>query len=97
MNTATQPTVPFELQEKIASLQNAILEKHPTMPTLLREIHTALRKQPENVVILSEEDIGIIVRGLEVQTNTFLADTVSKSSKSTSAVGKIKKLGADAF
>ena len=91
------PTIPFELQEKITSLQAAILDKHPTMPTLLREIHTALRKQPENVVILGEDEIGIIVKGLEIQTNTFLADTVSKSSKSTSAVAKVKKLGADAF
>ena len=93
----TSPTVPFELQEKIQSLQNAILDKHPTMPTLLREIHIALRKQPENVVILSEDQIGIIVRGLEVQTNIFLAETVSKSAKSTSKVASIKKLGADAF
>lgn len=94
MNT---PTIPFELQEKILSLQTAILEKHPTMPTLLREIHTALRKQPENVIVLPEESIQIIVRGLEVQTNTFLAETVSKSAKSSSKVASIKKLGADAF
>jgi hypothetical protein len=67
------------------------------MPTLLREIHTALRKQPENVVILSEEEIGIIVTGLEVQTNTFLAQTITKSAKSTSKVASVKKLGADAF
>ena len=91
------PTVPFELQEKIQSLQDALLSRHPTMPTLLREIHTALRKQPENVVILSEDQIGTIVKGLEIQTNTFLAQTVSKSAKSTSAVGKIKAMGADAF
>jgi activator of HSP90 ATPase len=95
MNT---PTISFDLQEKITSLQTAILDKHPSMPTLLREIHVALRKQPENVVILSEEEIGTIVRGLEVQTNTFLAETVTKSSsKSTSAVARVKKLGADAF
>lgn len=91
------PTVPFELQEKIQSLQDAILSKHPSMPTLLREIHTTLRKQPENVIILPEESIQIIVRGLEVQTNTFLAETVSKSAKSSSKVASIKKLGADAF
>lgn len=91
------PTVPFELQEKIQSLQDSLLSRHPTMPTLLREIHTALRKQPENVVILSEDQIGTIVKGLEIQTNTFLAQTVSKSAKSTSAVGKIKAMGADAF
>lgn len=91
------PTVPFELQEKIQSLQDSLLSRHPTMPTLLREIHTALRKQPENVVILSEDQISTIVKGLEMQTNTFLAQTVSKSAKSTSAVGKIKAMGADAF
>lgn len=91
------PTISFDLQEKITSLQESILEKHPRMPTLLREIHIALRKQPENVIILSEEEIGTIVRGLEIQTNTFLAETVSKSSKSTSAVSRVKKLGADAF
>lgn len=97
MNTATVPTVPFELQEKIQSLQVALLDRHPTMPTLLREIHTALRKQPENVTILSEEQIQTIVNGLQSQTNTFLAQEVGKSSKKTGAVANIKKLGADAF
>lgn len=91
------PTISFDLAEKIQSLQTAILDKHPTMPTLLREIHTALKKQPENVIILSEEDICTIVKGLEIQTNTFLAETVAKSAKSSSKVGAIKKLGADAF
>jgi hypothetical protein len=91
------PTVPYELQEKITSLQEAILHKHPTMGTLLREIHTSLRKQPENVTVLPEDQIAIIVRGLELQTNTFLATTVSKSAKSTSKVTSLKSKGADAF
>jgi len=90
-------TIPFALQESITALQNAILHKHPTMPTLLREIHTALRKQPENVILLSEDEIATIVTGLQHQTNTFLAESVSKSSKSTSKVASVKKLGADAF
>jgi len=90
-------TIPFALQESITALQNAILHKHPTMPTLLREIHTALRKQPENVILLSETEIATIVTGLQHQTNTFLAESVSKSSKSTSKVASVKKLGADAF
>lgn len=91
------PTVPYELQEKITSLQESILHKHPTMGTLLREIHTALRKQPENVTILPEDQIAILVRGLELQTNTFLATTVSKSAKSTTKVTSLKAKGADAF
>lgn len=87
----------FELQEKILALQSSILSQHPTMPGLLREIHTALRKQPENVTLLSEEQIQIIVSGLEKQTGTFLAESTVKSAKKTAAVTKIKSLGADAF
>lgn len=93
----TAATLPFDLQEKIQSLQNALLDRHPTMPNLLREIHTALRKQPENVVILPEDAVQTIVKGLEIQTNTFLAETVSRTAKSSSKVAAVKKLGADAF
>lgn len=90
-------TIPFDLQEKIASLQDAILNAHPKMPTLLHEIHKTLRAQPENVTLLSEEDIHILVSGLEHQTKTFLATSVSKTAKKPTAVASIKKLGADAF
>lgn len=96
MDTTTTK-IPFELQEKIAALQAALLDQHPQMPTLLREIHTALRAQPENVTLLSEEDICTIVNGLQKQTNTFLATTVTKSAKNTTGLAKLKKLGADAF
>jgi hypothetical protein len=87
----------FELKEKVATLQQALLDKHPTMPTLLREIHKTLKEQPENVVLLSEEEIAAIVNGLKAQTQTEFASIVTKSAKSTSAVSKIKSLGVDAF
>lgn len=94
-------TVPagFELKEKVAMLSQAILDRHPTMPTLLREIHTTLRKQPENVTLLSDEEIAILVRGLENQTNTYLASTVTGAKKSTtkSLTAKLNALGDDAF
>ena len=63
--------LPFELAEKVFSLSAMIIDKHPQLPTLLRDIHTALRKQPENVTLMSEEEICIIVSALKVQTNTF--------------------------
>lgn len=85
------------VREKIASLQSALLERHPRMPNLLQEIHTTLRAQPENVTLMTEEEIKVIVSGLEKQTNTFLADVVSKSKKSPSTASKLKNLSEDAF
>lgn len=89
----------MELKVKVASLQEALLHKHPTMPTLLREIHTALKKQPENMTLLDEEEINVIVNGLEKQTGFELAQTVTKSAKSSSASlkAKIANKGIDAF
>lgn len=82
----------FALKESVESLKGMILGKHPSMPTLLREIHTALSKQPEQALLLSEEEIHVIVSGLEVQTNTYLAASITPKNKSLA--GKIKA-GAD--
>jgi hypothetical protein len=71
----------FALKEKVASLSQLILAKHPQMPVLLQEIHTALTKQPENVLLLSEEDIAVIISGLEVQTSTSLMTAATSTSK----------------
>lgn len=67
-----------ELQMKIASLQEAIHTAHPTMPILLKEIHTILKNDPTNVTCLSGEDISTIVNGLKLQTKTELASATMK-------------------
>lgn len=87
----------FELKSKIAELQTAILDRHPRMPILLREIHTVLRAQPENVTLLSEEEIAQIVSGLKVQTGVEFAASATKSSTNKSISKKIANLGVDAF
>lgn len=87
----------FELKERVSALSDAILAKHPMMPKLLQEIHKTLRAQPENVTLLSEEDIQVIVSGLKVQTQTEFASSVTKPSAAKSVTAKIKSLGADAF
>lgn len=86
-----------QLKQKVAELSQMILEKHPRMPTLLREIHTTVRQYPEQVTLLDESEIGVIVAGLQVQTNTSLAASVSKPAAAKSLTAKIKTLGADAF
>jgi hypothetical protein len=84
-----------EFKAKVESLRAAILDKHPSMPTLLREIHTALKKQPENITILDEEDIHTVVMGLERQTGFELAATVTSKKSSGSTKAKLNNL--DAF
>ena len=95
--TTLQTTEGYQLSEKVASLSTAILEKHPTMPTLLREIHTTLSKYPEQVTLLTEEEISVIVSELSVQTNVAFAQSATKPAAAKSLTAKIKQLGADAF
>lgn len=76
------------IKSNIATLQKAILDSHPQMPTLLREIHRQLKEDPATVTLLEEEEIAVVVRGLELQTNTFIAQSMTK----TSSAAKTKAL-----
>lgn len=92
-------TVPigFELKSKVAELESALLDRHPRMPVLLQEIWKALRDQPENVTLMSEEDIKIVVNGLKQQTGVEFAAAAVKGSGAKTATAKIKQLGLGAF
>lgn len=76
------------VQKQITSLGEAIHNEHPTMPSLLREIHTALSKQPHNVTLLSEVEISTIVSGLMKVTKQTVTTKAIKSATS----GSKKKL-----
>lgn len=77
----------LDFLSKMNSLAQAIHAQHPTMPVLLMQIHKQLRTDPELVTTLDEDAIGIIVRGLQIQTKTELvAEAVKKSSS-----GRTKK------
>lgn len=84
LNTSPQRTAllssgpGFELIEKVTALQAALLSAHPTLPVLLRNIHTQLRADPEITTLLSEDEIGIIVNGLKRQTQVELVTTTAK-------------------
>jgi hypothetical protein len=95
--SAPQDQTAYLLGEKVAELSAALLARHPKMPTLLREIHQTLSKYPEQVTLMSEEDIRAVVEGLKIQTGVEFAATVTKPSGSKSLAAKIGKLGADAF
>lgn len=87
----------FELKSKVTELESAMLARHPRMPQLLQEIWKALRDQPENVTLMSEEDIRIVVNGLKQQTGVEFAAAAIKGTAAKSATAKIKQLGLGAF
>ncbi len=87
--------LPLTLAQSLAELESLLKEKHPRMPTLLAEIHSTLRKQPENVVLLSEEEISVIISGLEIQTNVKLATTTSKKAASSGSTTRLKNVSVD--
>ena len=43
----------LEIKSKLDELEQALLSAHPTLPTLLRDIHTTLKKQPEQVTLMT--------------------------------------------
>ncbi len=79
----------YQVKEAIASLSVALLEAHPRMPILLREIHQTLSKDPEVVTLLTEEEIGVIVNGLSKQTQTTIATSLAtgKKGKAIKSIG----------
>lgn len=80
----TEPLTQHQLiSAKITELQEKILANHPQMPILLREIHSTLKNDPAVVTLLQEEEIAVIINGLQKQTNTYLVQsmTAAKGSK----------------
>jgi DNA polymerase III psi subunit len=86
-----------QVQQKVSTLRDTILEKHPRLPGLLSEILTALQAQPENVLLLSPDEIGLVVQGIEVHKGTFLAASVTKPAAQKSSIAKIKVGGLKAL
>lgn len=70
---ATALTQHQQIAIKISTLKEQILNAHPQMPLLLREIHTTLKNDPAVITLLAPEEVATIVNGLEKQTNTYLA------------------------
>ncbi len=68
----------FEVREKLAQLETALLETTPNMAVLLRDIHRTLKSDPDVVTILSEAECAILVNGLKKQTATTIATSVVK-------------------
>lgn len=78
-----------QMTEKLLSLQNALTSAHPQLPSLLREIHTTLRKDPDLVTALTDIQISIVIAALKKQTATEIVSSASKKTSSTKALKNI--------
>jgi len=64
--------------QKIEELRISLHEVHPNMPNLLHDIWKQLKDTPDCVTLLKPEQMGIIIQGLERQTNIKLTESISK-------------------
>ena len=94
-NSSAAPGQYEIIHERILSLSSALLSQHPSIPVLLQEIRRKLKNDPALVTLLQPTDIATIVRGLEKQTNTYLAESITKPS--TAAKAKLKNATANDF
>lgn len=85
----------LQLKAKITEMNTLLLADHPQMPVLLRDIHNQIRRDPELVTIITEEEIGMIVNGLKKQTKTELVTQTVKASKTAATKKALSKLTAD--
>lgn len=85
----------LEIKTKLDQLSQALLTAHPQIPTLLRDIRNTLKSFPEQVTLMTEDEINIVVRGLEKQTTSYIAAATVKSSKSKGAKESLKNVTSD--
>ena len=79
------------LSLKISELEESIKAATPGMSSLLRDIHQSLKLDPDQVTILSPEQVSVIVAGLSKQTQTTIVTSIMKQSKGKS----LKSIGMD--
>jgi hypothetical protein len=83
--------LPLELQSHLAELSLALENRSPGFSRALQSIHKTLKQYPENVTLLSEDEIALIVQGLKEQTQTQFAISNTKGAGKSAAVAKIKQ------
>ena len=78
MDLATQ------VKEGLLSMQEELAKTTPALPTLLRTIHAQLKKDPEVVTLLSEDECNVLVEGLKEFTKIEIATVAVKKAPKTS-------------
>lgn len=77
----TAGTINFQrISDSVSQLAEAIYTAHPRMPQLLHDIWSTLHKYPEQVTLLSEEQMEVVFSGLEKIVDTDLAALTIKGA-----------------
>lgn len=76
---------------KIAELQIALQQALPGYESMLHQIHVALQKDEDCTVLLTPEQIGVIVAGLSKKKGIVLATSKTASGAKKTASGKALK------
>lgn len=97
MSEESDVTVPMSPQQeqilqRLSFLEQALNDQDPRMKDHLKEIHKLLITHEELVHVLSEEEIGKIMQGQQIITNTTLVAAVSAPKARASAAKKASQL-----
>lgn len=71
--------------QRLADLEQALLDRDPMMPTHLREIHKTLIEYEEIMPLLTVDEISKIMSAQQTHVATFLRQEVVKSSKASAS------------
>lgn len=81
--TPTKPRKTHPIAMEMAELEQALDAQVPGFVSILSQIHKKLRADPDVVTLLDDEEIAVIVAGLEKHTNvTIVAPSAIKAAKS---------------
>jgi hypothetical protein len=78
---ATPLTDAQEIHQRISELQAELDKASPGIATHLLRIHKDLAASPELLHILSEDEIAIIAKGLQVQSQVQIVAPKAKAPK----------------
>lgn len=75
---------PIELiRMQIAKIDEHLGDKSQKLPYLLKEIRESLQQDDETVSLLTEEEIGIIVKGMSQAANIAVGKSLVKKTKAS--------------
>lgn len=90
---SAEPNLPNDLAEKIkfrcAELQQALEQEQPGYKTILQDIHEKIRETPELLYALKDEDIAVLVSGLEKHTGVVIAEKKAKEPMTKKRAAKL--------
>lgn len=83
------------IQERIAQLQQSMEAQFPDFPSLLKEVHSALKEYPDTVHFLSPAERAAVVQACFQQAAVSIQAANKKSGRSSATGKKLKDVTED--